>query len=57
VEGGCFVVVSLLYLLFRRALAVTSLRLRSREFKELEIVLLLHETGCAAPPDLSSAAG
>ena len=34
---------SLLYLLFRRALAVAALRLRSREFKELEIVLLRHE--------------
>jgi putative transposase len=36
-------VVSLLYLLFRRALAVASLRLRSRDFKELEIVVLRHE--------------
>ena len=36
-------VVSLLYLLFRRALAVAALRLRSREFKELEIVVLRHE--------------
>jgi putative transposase len=35
-------VVSLLYLLFR-ALAVAALRLRSREFKELEIVVLCHE--------------
>jgi hypothetical protein len=43
VEGGCVVVVSLLYLLFRRALAVAGLRLRSREFKELEIVVLRHE--------------
>jgi hypothetical protein len=34
---------SLLYLLFRRALAVASLRVRSREFKELEIVVLRHE--------------
>jgi hypothetical protein len=34
---------SLLYLLFRRALAVAALRLRSREFKELEIVVLRHE--------------
>ncbi len=42
-EGGCFLVVSLLYLLFRRALAVAALRLRSREFKELEIVVLRHE--------------
>jgi putative transposase len=36
-------VVSLLCLLFRRALAVAALRLRSREFKELEIVVLRHE--------------
>ncbi|TML10692.1 MAG: helix-turn-helix domain-containing protein, partial [Actinobacteria bacterium] len=36
-------VVSLLYLLFRRALAVAVLRLRSREVKELEIVVLRHE--------------
>jgi putative transposase len=36
-------VVSLLYLLFRRSLGVASLRLRSREFKELEIVVLRHE--------------
>jgi hypothetical protein len=36
-------VVSLLYLLFRRGLAVAALRLRSREFKELEIVVLRHE--------------
>jgi len=36
-------VVSLLYLLFRHALAVAALRLRSREFKELEIVVLRHE--------------
>ncbi len=33
----------LVYLLFRRALAVAVLRLRSREFKELEIVVLRHE--------------
>jgi len=32
-----------LYLLFRRVLAVAALRLRSREFKELEIVVLRHE--------------
>jgi putative transposase len=43
VEGVCFLVVSLLYLLFRRGLAVASLRLRLREFKELEIVVLRHE--------------
>jgi putative transposase len=36
-------VVSLLYLLFRRGFAVASLRLRSREFNELEIVVLRHE--------------
>jgi putative transposase len=36
-------VVSLLYLLFRRVLAVAALRLRSPEFKELEIVVLRHE--------------
>jgi transposase InsO family protein len=36
-------VASLLYLLFRRVLAVASLRLRSCEFKELEIVVLRHE--------------
>ena len=35
--------VSLLYLMFRRALAVAALRLRSREFRELEIVVLRHE--------------
>jgi hypothetical protein len=34
-------IVSLLHLLFRRAVA--ALRLRSREFKELEIVVLRHE--------------
>ena len=33
----------MLYLLFRRALAVAALRLRSREFKEFEIVALRHE--------------
>jgi putative transposase len=36
-------VVSLLYLLFQRALTVAALRLRSREFKELEIVVLRHK--------------
>jgi Homeodomain-like domain len=35
--------VSLVYLLFGRALAVAVLRLRSGEFKELEIVVLRHE--------------
>jgi hypothetical protein len=33
------VVVSVLYLLFRRALAVAALRFRWAEFKELEIVV------------------
>jgi putative transposase len=37
------VFVSLVYLLFRRALAVAALRVRSHEFKELEIVVLRHE--------------
>lgn len=36
-------IASLLYLLFRRVLAVAALRLRSRQFKELEIVVLRHE--------------
>jgi putative transposase len=36
-------VVSLPYLLFRRALAVAALRFRSRESKELEIAVLRHE--------------
>ena len=36
-------VVGLVYFLFRRVLAVAALRLRSREFKELEIVVLRHE--------------
>ena len=35
-------IVSLVYL-FRAAPAVAALRLRSREFKELEIVVLRHE--------------
>src|SRR5881396_1038102 len=33
----------MLYLLFRSVLAVAALRLRSREYKELEIVVLRHE--------------
>jgi putative transposase len=37
------VFVSLMYLLFRRALAVAALRVYSREFKELELVVLRHE--------------
>jgi putative transposase len=37
------VLVLLVYLLFRRALAVAALRFRSREFKEFEIVVLRHE--------------
>ena len=36
-------VVGLVYFLFRRVLAVAALRLRSREFKELGIVVLRHE--------------
>jgi hypothetical protein len=43
VEGVLLLLVSLVYLLFRRGLAVVALRLRSREFKELEIVVLRHE--------------
>jgi hypothetical protein len=39
------VVVSVLYLLFWRALAVAALRFRSAEFKELEIVVFRHELG------------
>ena len=35
-------VISLAYLLFRRSLAVAALRLRSREFKELEVVVVRH---------------
>src|SRR5205814_189649 len=35
--------VSLVFLLCRRALAVAALRVRSRKFKELEIVVLRHE--------------
>jgi hypothetical protein len=42
-RGRRCLVASLLYLLFRRTLAVAALRLRSREFKELEIVVLRHE--------------
>ena len=41
--GGRFLLVSPVYLLSRRALAVAALRFRSREFKELEIVVLRHE--------------
>src|SRR5438876_5244099 len=42
-RGSLPLFVSLVYLLFRRALAVAALRLHSREFKELEIVVLRHE--------------
>jgi hypothetical protein len=45
-------VVSLLYLLFRRVLAVAALRLRTREFKALEIVLLRHELAVFAARSL-----
>jgi hypothetical protein len=40
---GPFLLVSLVYLLFRRALAVAALRFRSRDFEELEIVVLRHQ--------------
>jgi hypothetical protein len=56
-RGEAALVASLLYLLFRRVLAVAALRLRSREFKELEIVLLRHELAVSSPPDLPPAAG
>lgn len=36
-------VASMVYVALRRVLAVVVLRLRSREFKELEIVVLRHE--------------
>jgi len=39
-----------LYLLFRRALAVAALRRGSAEFKELEIVVLRHELGVLQRP-------
>ena len=42
-EEGLLLLVSLVYLLFRRALAVAALRFCSREFKELEIIVLRHE--------------
>jgi hypothetical protein len=45
VEGGGCLVVPLLYVLFRRGLAVAALRLRSREFKELEIVVRATSSG------------
>jgi hypothetical protein len=55
VKGGCLLVVSLLYLLFRRALAVASLRLRSREFiQRARDRGAPARTGRASPPDLSS---
>jgi hypothetical protein len=47
--------ISLVYLLFRRALAVSSLRL-SPEFKELEIVVLRHERRSATPGWAAAAA-
>ena len=49
-------VVPLLYLLSRRALAVAALRLRSREFKELEIVVRCHELAVLSPSGGSAAA-
>jgi hypothetical protein len=39
---------SLCYLAFQRLLQLTSLRFRSGQFKELEIVVLRHEVGGAA---------
>ena len=42
-KGGCALVVSLLYLLFRRTLTVAAVRFRSHEFKEPEIVVLRPE--------------
>jgi hypothetical protein len=44
--------VSLVYLLFRRALAVAALRVRSSEFKGLEIVVLHHELAVLRPRSL-----
>src|SRR5712671_6261969 len=49
----------MLYLLFRRVLAVAALRFRSKEFKELEIVVLRHELAVlrrqAGRPELTPA--
>ena len=53
-EEGLLLLFSLVYLLFRRALAVAALRFRSREFKELEIIVIRHEL---APPGRSSSFG
>ena len=40
---GCFLVVSLLYLFVSACAAVAALCLRSREFREFEIVVLRHD--------------
>jgi hypothetical protein len=41
--AGGFVLVSFCYLVLRRLLQLASLRVRSNDFKELEIVVLRHE--------------
>jgi hypothetical protein len=41
--AGGFVLVSFCYVLLRRLLQLAALRVRSNDFKELEIVVLLHE--------------
>src|SRR5713101_7183805 len=41
--AGGFVLLSLFYLVLRRALQLSALRVRSNDFKELEIVVLRHE--------------
>ena len=40
---GGFVLVSFCYLVLRRLLQLAALRVRSNDFKELEIVVLRHE--------------
>jgi hypothetical protein len=40
---GGFVLVSFCYLVLRRVLQLAALRVRSNDFKELEIVVLRHE--------------
>jgi putative transposase len=41
--AGGFVLVSFCYLVLRRLLQLAALRVRSNDFKELEIVVLRHE--------------
>src|SRR5712691_3406383 len=41
--AGGFVLLSLFYLVLRRVLQLAALRVRSNDFKELEIVVLRHE--------------